>query len=360
MTDKTPKKKAKNLVNTQAALAKTTDTAHDSEPKPEDLPSADYLKERFKAGSIPLQTDFANMIDLANVGRKAVGGAENQTGPEDGFTLSTEGLLQLKPNEDKGISVDQDGVAVKVDNGIEFDEGSVAVKGGEGIEVGETGVAVKGGNGIEVSQDGVTVKAGRGIEIDGGGVTLPLGVGLKHGTQGLDVKCKLDGGLDASEEGTWVIPGSGIIVNSDGVGVKLSNDQSGLSTDGNKGLALNEYAWIRTMCGLHGADFYVQEDGIAVFFCNIDTGCVAYVYGRNGKCVSPDATKMNLGGNDNIPEKVLILFPINGESAIATQIIAWNQKKASKEVHFKCEVKSLVNDDSSIPIDLQLISAPEM
>ena len=122
MTDKTPKKKAKNLVNTQAASAKTTDTERNSEPQPTNLPSADDLKERFKAGSIPLQTDFADIIDLANIGRLAVGGAKDQFEPADGFTLSPQGLLQLKPNENKGISVDQDGVAVKVDDkGIEVD-----------------------------------------------------------------------------------------------------------------------------------------------------------------------------------------------------------------------------------------------
>lgn len=36
-----------------------------------DLPTADALKERFKAGSIPLQTDFADLIDLADMGRYA-------------------------------------------------------------------------------------------------------------------------------------------------------------------------------------------------------------------------------------------------------------------------------------------------
>ncbi|MGL4353721.1 MAG: hypothetical protein ACRCTP_07320 [Aeromonas popoffii] len=115
MTDKTPQNKAETPVNTPATLARTTDTARRA------LPQADALKSRFKAGSIPLQTDFADLIDLANIGRQAVGGAEGQTGPANGFTLSSEGLLELKPNAAKGISVDQDGVAIKVGSGLQID-----------------------------------------------------------------------------------------------------------------------------------------------------------------------------------------------------------------------------------------------
>ncbi|BEO35850.1 hypothetical protein SMQE32_47870 (plasmid) [Serratia marcescens] len=121
MTDKTSKNTAENAVNTSAALAKTTDTAREGKLKSRALPQADALKARFKAGSIPLQTDFADLIDLANMGRQAVGGAEGQTGPANGFTLSSEGRLELKPNAAKGISVDQDGVAIKVGSGLQID-----------------------------------------------------------------------------------------------------------------------------------------------------------------------------------------------------------------------------------------------
>jgi hypothetical protein len=115
MTDKTPQNKAETPVNTPATLARTTDTARRA------LPQADALKSRFKAGSIPLQTDFADLIDLANIGRQAVGGAEGQTGPADGFTLSS-GRLELKPKA--GITVDSSGVGVKVavNSGLTVDE----------------------------------------------------------------------------------------------------------------------------------------------------------------------------------------------------------------------------------------------
>ncbi len=129
MTDKIPQSKEEKPMNKPTTFTVTTDTAYDGGLKGRTLLQVDALKTRFKAGSIPLQTDFADLIDLANVGRQAVGGAEGQTGPANGFTLSPEGLLELKPNEDKGISVDSDGIAVKadVDKGLQVTSNGVGL-----------------------------------------------------------------------------------------------------------------------------------------------------------------------------------------------------------------------------------------
>lgn len=59
-----------------------------------EMPSATQLKERFKTGSIPLQTDFADLIDVANVGRLAVG--DNGTGW--GLVKDSSNRLQYDPN----------------------------------------------------------------------------------------------------------------------------------------------------------------------------------------------------------------------------------------------------------------------
>lgn len=75
------------------------------------LPTAAALKDRFKAGSIPLQTDFADLIDMANAGAQATGQAAGQNGPGMGLT-SNGGLLEVKAKAGKGISVDGDGVSV--------------------------------------------------------------------------------------------------------------------------------------------------------------------------------------------------------------------------------------------------------
>ena len=207
MTDKTPKKTAENLMN----IPRTMDATRGSGPKSRALPQVGALKERFKAGSIPLQTDFADLIDLANMGRQVVGGAEGQTGPADGFTLSSMGRLELKPNTDKGINVYKDGVAVKVNTT-------------KGLNVDKDGVAVK-------------VNTAKGLNVNKDGVYLPLGYGLEYGGVGLDVTCKANGGLTTGFDGTSVIPGNGIAVTSSGVNIKLAkgsytNDGEGQGTDG--------------------------------------------------------------------------------------------------------------------------------
>lgn len=220
MTDKTSKNKAE----TPETLAGTTDTVRDGEPKSRTLPQADALKARFKAGSIPLQTDFADLIDLANIGRRAVGREEGQAGPAYGFTLSSEGRLELKPNAAKGVTVDQDGIAVIP---------------GKGIQVDSEGINVKihpNSSGLDCNAKGLLVKPGKGIKVDNNGVYLPLGWGLKHGGEGLDVLCKENGGLNANKDGTRVISGNGIAVNSSGVNVKLAK---GTHTNGGEGQGIN-------------------------------------------------------------------------------------------------------------------------
>lgn len=195
MTDKTPQNKAETPVNTPATLARTTNTARDGEPKSRALPQADALKARFKAGSIPLQTDFADLIDLANMGRQAVGGAEGQSGPANGFTLSSEGRLELKPNEAKGISVDQEGITVKVNTN----------------------------NGLKMTSAGIAINDGLGIEFSSTGQ--------------LNLKVKKDGGFSGGPGGACVIPGNGIQIDGKGVSIKLAAN-SGLSADETNGLKI--------------------------------------------------------------------------------------------------------------------------
>ncbi|ERK05345.1 hypothetical protein L581_2439 [Serratia fonticola AU-AP2C] len=231
MTDKTPKNTAETAVNTSAALAKTTDTAREGELKSRALPQADALKDRFKAGSIPLQTDFADLIDLANMGRQAVGGAEGQIGPADGFTLSSEGRLELKPNAAKGISVDQDGVAIKLKtiSGLTMDKDGVSVKpkADSGIELKDsTGISIKPGNGIAVNSSGVNVKLAKGINTNGG-----EGQGTDGTTSGSA------GGLNVNQNGFSVDPGDGMQINTRGVSIKLAAN-SGLSADEKNGLKI--------------------------------------------------------------------------------------------------------------------------
>ncbi|WP_439412910.1 hypothetical protein [Enterobacter ludwigii] len=124
MTDKTSRKKTKNTVK----LPKPAMVQIDSAPPGQDVPQADDLKLRFRAGSIPLQTDFADLIDLANIGRQAVGGDKGQAGPGNGLRLSDKGLLELNPKNNGGISVDEGGVGL-IDNYV-IKNGSSTIKNG--------------------------------------------------------------------------------------------------------------------------------------------------------------------------------------------------------------------------------------
>jgi microcystin-dependent protein len=67
MTDKTPKKTAETPMNKSTALSTKTTIKKIREYGPLDkaVSQADALKERFKAGSIPLESDFSDLIDLA-------------------------------------------------------------------------------------------------------------------------------------------------------------------------------------------------------------------------------------------------------------------------------------------------------
>ncbi|MBS9440742.1 tail fiber protein [Photorhabdus heterorhabditis] len=71
----------------------------------------DDLKNRFKEGSIPLQTDFVDLIDIADIGRRAVGKAPDQTdNPNSALRLDSHGRLVVKAGN--GITIDSNGVNI--------------------------------------------------------------------------------------------------------------------------------------------------------------------------------------------------------------------------------------------------------
>lgn len=147
--------------------------------------TSEALKAQFAAGSIPLQTDFGNLIDIAECGRRAIGQSADQTNNSIGGGLSlapdsdadNKGKLSVKAYN--GIAVDANGVGVKVLlNGSSPSDGLVAstdglkIRRGACITVDNNGIAVKCGNGIDASSDYVCVKAGHGITVDSTGVSI--------------------------------------------------------------------------------------------------------------------------------------------------------------------------------------------
>ncbi|WGS53951.1 phage tail protein [Paraburkholderia sp. D15] len=74
-------------------------------------PAVEDLKAKFAAGSIPLQTDFSNLIDIADCGRKSVGQSPAQDGsPGQGIVLDATGKAAVKVKSNGGLAVDVDGV----------------------------------------------------------------------------------------------------------------------------------------------------------------------------------------------------------------------------------------------------------
>ncbi len=76
-------------------------------------PTTSELKERFKARSIPLETDFADLIDMAECGQRAVGHAYGQTlDPTSGLVLNEQEQLKVLVNPNGGIIVDEAGIGI--------------------------------------------------------------------------------------------------------------------------------------------------------------------------------------------------------------------------------------------------------
>lgn len=293
MTDKTPKKTAENPMN----IPRTMDATRGSEPKSRALPQADALKERFKAGSIPLQTDFADLIDLANMGRQAVGGAEGQTGPANGFTLSSMGLLELKPNAAKGISVDKDGIAVKAE-------------GNKGLQVTNDGVSVKPGNGIAVNSSGVNIKLAKGASNNGGGGQGTNGF-TSHGSAG---------GLELSANGLSVNAGNGIQIDTSGVSIKLAansglsaDETNGVSVKVGKGMRVSSTGMIEPDVDAYG--FGIVEEGVEYAPVKVNTSTNGLVVDLDEGLISTaSGLSVNVGNGLQADQK-------NGVSLIPEQML---------------------------------------
>lgn len=137
------------------------------------------IKAKFAAGSIPLDTDFANLIDMADCGRKAIGQSPDQSDNSVGVGL------QLASDTGKlGVLAQADG----------------------GLVAASTGVSVKAGSGITVDANGVSVDQSiifpKGMIMMFSGSGVPTGWALCDGTQGTpDLRAKFVMGGDAAAAG---------------------------------------------------------------------------------------------------------------------------------------------------------------
>ncbi|PQQ22320.1 tail fiber protein [Photorhabdus hindustanensis] len=171
-------------------------------------PSADDLKSRFKEGSIPLQTDYADLVNIADIGRKACGQAPQQNGPGQGLKLTDDGTLNLKI----GTLSSQDFSPLMLKDDI------LSVNLGSGLINKTNGICVGQGNGIVVNTNGVSVKSkDNTIKVESAGISVGIGWGVKAGGEGLDVKAS--NGINVDRNGVSVKAGNGITVDSSGVSI---------------------------------------------------------------------------------------------------------------------------------------------
>ncbi|NHB60923.1 tail fiber protein [Photorhabdus sp. RW14-46] len=210
-------------------------------------PSADDLKRRFKEGSIPLQTDYADLINIADMGRRAVGKAPGQTdNPNSALKLDNDGELAVKLNDKGGLKTDNDGLSVKIKNkSLLADNSGLAVNAGRGLRISNDKLEFDNHHGIEIVNEGVKVKAGEGIKVDDKGVSLKMGkpINVAYSPLILEPKndvlsVKMGDGLVDRDNGISICHGNGIDVGYDYVAVKAGNgitvDSNGVSIDPTK------------------------------------------------------------------------------------------------------------------------------
>jgi hypothetical protein len=202
-TSGAPAEKSSNSTNTSGSLPKK---GQERVSGTISTPSTSELKARFAPGSIPLTTDFSDLIDIAECGRRAIGQSADQTtngvgaglalssnaatigtlsvAQSNGITVSSSGV-SVKPFN--GITADSNGVSVKTYNGVSVDSNGVSVKPYNGIFVDSSGVSVKPHNGVSVDSNGVSVKPYNGVSVDSNGVSIKAGYGITVGSSGVSV-----------------------------------------------------------------------------------------------------------------------------------------------------------------------------
>lgn len=205
-------------------------------------PSADDLKIRFKEGSIPLQTDYADLIDIADIGRRAVGKAPDQTNNlNSALKLDDAGALSVKFNANGGLTSDKDGLSVKIrDKSLLADANGLAVNAGRGVKINNDTLEVDDYHGIEIVNEGVKVKASNGINVNSDGVSVKAGNGISVSGKGVEVKAKDKGSISVDSDGIAVKywDGGGIVAtDNSGLYLKL---EGGNTNSGWSGLSLSK------------------------------------------------------------------------------------------------------------------------
>ncbi|MDE1482848.1 hypothetical protein [Xenorhabdus bovienii] len=155
-----------------------------------ELPTTDELKNSFREGSIPLEKDFHDLIDIANLGRKAIGQDPGQLDNSETALELDEKSGRLVVKAGKGITVSSNGISVKTqDNGAIditsdglqvscWESGGITTTDSNGLYLklvgGNNSNSWNGISGLELSDQGVKIKANTGIKVDENGLSVDI------------------------------------------------------------------------------------------------------------------------------------------------------------------------------------------
>ncbi|MDI2146132.1 tail fiber protein [Pseudomonas sp. ITA] len=174
-------------------------------------PSVESLKESFGIQQVPLASNFSDLIDVADVGRKAAGLSPQQDGtPGFGLQLDASQKLAVLPKAAGGVQVNSTGVGVipNASQGIKVDANGVGViaDATQGIQITPKGVGVNFGASLQMANNKleVTESAGipKGLIVMFSGAVIPVGWALCDGTNGRpDLRNRFILGGSANEVG---------------------------------------------------------------------------------------------------------------------------------------------------------------
>ena len=185
------------------------------------------IKDAFGVGQVPLASNFSDLIDVADVGRKAAGLSPDQpSGQGQGMYLDENRKLAVLPQAGGGINVNATGVGVTVETS-------------KGLALGTNGLAVKPGSGINVSAAGVgvTVETSKGLVLGTNGLAVQASNGINLSPAGVGVAVAENMGLTVDANGLAIKPGSGINLGAAGVEV-IANAAGGILID-SEGIGIN-------------------------------------------------------------------------------------------------------------------------
>lgn len=286
-------------------------------------PSTGDLKGRFKARSIPLETDFAALIDVADCGRKATGLSPDFTPATDtGLMLDSNSQLKVQPDANNGVKVDASGVGVVANaaKGVMVDASGVGVVANpaKGVMVNASGVGVNhdatlqivNANQLGVTQNYVT-KSGDST-ITGGSLTIASdneGISFYDGA-----RIFKQSGVSSLRWYKGINNATPQICNNDG------SNASNIATENYVNNSM--LSWKRLIGQLHDCDLYAEVGGVRLFAKSGINPCAVHVYHVNNTILVDWYNHMaTLNGVAPSRQIGKVLYNNGGETFVGTPVI---------------------------------------